>query len=278
MRIWQADIYRRPLRDEAGNSLWEVVICEGDRALLIAACPQPSLSSAWLTAQITTAINLHGQPDRLQVFRPQSLSLLETACQSLGLSVEATRHTPHLHALLEQRALDYPHLPNYTGEAYDPVALDRPPPLPLADNLWGESWRFAAIAASDLDLVFGDRPIPIRVWPETLTPQTLKLASTTMVPGVIIYGGRQSMRLARWLEQADPVSLHYIPGAPDGLILEAGLVDRWILTTFDDPEAIAAGQTYQQRLQTSQGLHFLLVQPDDSGVTYTALWLLQTTT
>jgi hypothetical protein len=57
--------------------------------------------------------------------------------------------------------------------------------------------------------------------------------------------------------------------------LEAGLVDRWVVVTFEDSEVKAAGKIYQERKQLSQGLHFLLVQPDDSGMTYTGFWLLQ---
>ncbi|MEO1376977.1 MAG: Tab2 family RNA-binding protein, partial [Cyanobacteria bacterium J06635_10] len=68
---------------------------------------------------------------------------------------------------------------------------------------------------------------------------------------------------------------NYIAGAPDGLVLEAGLVDRWIVATFEDEEVAEAAKVYQQRKQQSQGLHFLLVQPDDSGMTYTGFWLLQ---
>ncbi|NER29619.1 MAG: DUF1092 family protein, partial [Symploca sp. SIO1C4] len=61
----------------------------------------------------------------------------------------------------------------------------------------------------------------------------------------------------------------------DGLILDAGLVDRWVVATFDDREVAAAALVYQQRQQLSKGLHFLLVQPDDSGMTYSGFWLLQ---
>jgi hypothetical protein len=275
VREWQADVYRRPLQDDAGNALWELVICERDRALLIAACPQPYLNAAWLTGQLTTAMNLHGKPDRLLVFRPQSLSLLEAAAEALGILVQGSRHTPELKALLQYRADDYPTLPNYTGQPYNPIALDRPPPVPLSDALWGDRWRFAAIPSGDFMLAFAEKPIPIRSIPDRVLPQQIGLASTTPIPGVIIDGGRTSMRLARWIQDQDPVAVQYIPGAPDGLIMDAGLVDRWILTTFNDADVSAAGQTYQHRLVDSQGLHFLLIQPDDSGITYTALWLLR---
>jgi RNA-binding protein Tab2/Atab2 len=90
---------------------------------------------------------------------------------------------------------------------------------------------------------------------------------------VVIDGGRQSMRLARWLQSVNSVEINYISGDPDGLILEAGLVDRWVLATFSDRDITTAARTYQQRLSPSKGLHFLLVQPDNSGMTYSGFWL-----
>lgn len=84
------------------------------------------------------------------------------------------------------------------------------------------------------------------------------------------------MPLARWLQQVQPYALNYIPGQPDGLILEAGLVDRWVLTTFEDQEMIQAARTFRERQAAAQGLHFLLIQPDNSGMTYSGFWLLKT--
>ena len=83
------------------------------------------------------------------------------------------------------------------------------------------------------------------------------------------------MLLARWVEQSRPYALQSIPGEPDGLILEAGVSDRWILTTFDDADVVVAAQTFRQRQQAAKGLHFLLVQPDNSGMTYSGFWLLK---
>ncbi len=151
----------------------------------------------------------------------------------------------------------------------------RNPPQPLPENLWGERWRFASLSAIELSEAFAGRLIPVIEMPDNLTPIKLGLASSVAVPGVVIDGGRRSLQLARWLQAARPVSLMAIAGAPDGLILEAGEVDRWIVATFDDPEVRSAAQLYEQRKQTSKGLHFLLVQPDDSGMTYTGVWLLK---
>lgn len=275
MVIWQVDFYRRPLKDDSGEKLWELSICDLDRNFTFSTfCPQSQANSVWLTEQLQQVSPGKNLPDLIQVFRPQSLGLIESAAQVLDIEVEATRRTFALKQLLEERAKQYQKMANYTGEAYHPLMLESPPPVPLPENLWGDRWRFAALPAGDIEDAFKSRPIPILEMPELLLPLNLALASTVSVPGVIIDGGRQSMRLARWLQAAKPVALNYIPGSPDGLILEAGLVDRWIVATFEDPDVKAAGEIYQQRQQLSHGLHFLLVQPDDSGMTYTGFWLL----
>lgn len=275
MIIWQADFYRRPLRDAAGQTLWELVVCDSTRTFEYeAACPQSKANASWLVAQLQRS---DGQqlPDVIQVFRPQCLSLITSAAQQLGIAVEPTRRTFALKQWLQERSQFYRGMDNYTGVPYNPLALDKPPPTPLPENLWGERWRFAALSAGDVEEAFAGRPIPILKMPEFLLPINLGLASTVPVPGVVIDGGRQSMRLARWLEQAQPVALNYIAGTPEGLVLEAGLVDRWIVATFEDKDVAAAAQAYEQRKQLSQGLHFLLVQPDNSGMTYSGFWLLR---
>jgi hypothetical protein len=271
MRVWQIDFYRRPLQDAAGQTLWELLVCDFNRTFTYAAfCPQSQANAKWLVEQFQIAANQH-LPDVIQVFRPQSLSLITTAGQQLGIPVEPTRRTLALKQWLQERSQQYPS----NGESYNPLAVDKPPPTPLPEKLWGEQWRFATLPAGDIEEAFKERPIPILEMPDFLLPLNLGLASTVAVPGVVIDGGRQSLQLARWLQQSQPVSLNYIAGQPDGLILEAGLVDRWIVATFVDREVAAAAKAYEQRKQQSRGLHFLLVQPDDSGMTYSGFWLLQ---
>lgn len=273
--IWQVDYYRRPLRDKQGKQLWELLICTPNRSLeFIAICPQSEVKTNWLVVQLQKVVQGQGLPDIIQVFRPQSLELIETAAKVLGLKVEPTRRTTALKQWLLERVQQYQEMEAYTGEFYEPLVLDAPPPLPLAENLWGDRWRFASLPASNIEDII-ERPIPVLEVPEFLLPLNLGLSSTLPIPGVVIDGGRQSMNLAQWLETVRPSLLKYIPGAPDGLVLETGLVDRWVVATFSDQEVSGAGQVYEQRKQQSQGLHFLLVQPDDSGMTYSGFWLLE---
>jgi RNA-binding protein Tab2/Atab2 len=259
--IWQADFYRSPHQDETGQMLWHLFICDATRSFEYeATCPQSQANSIWVASQIQLASD-DKLPDVIEVFRPQSLSLIQAAGRSLGISTQATRRTLTLKQWLQAKQY--------------PIALDKPPPVPLPEKLWGEQWRFATLSAGYVEETFSDRPIPILKMPEYLLPINLGLPSTLPVPGVVIYGGRQSMSLARWLQEANPVSLSYMAGTPDGLVLEAGLVDRWVVATFEDKEVATSAQNYEQRKQQSQGLHFLLVQPDDSGMTYSGFWLLR---
>jgi hypothetical protein len=154
---------------------------------------------------------------------------------------------------------------------------DRLPPQPIPDDLMAEQWQFATLSAIDLIESFQDRPIPIISFPDRLLPTSLGVGSQVAIPGVIFYGGKQSMRLARWLEEAQPVSLDYLGDEVEnlgGLVLSARDRERWVMVTFKDGEVSQAARLYESRKQLAKGLHFLLVAPDDSGITYTGIWLL----
>lgn len=274
-KIWQVDFYHHPLIDDRGVPLWRLFVCDVQNSWeLIATCSQGDANFFWLTQQFEQLIKKYGFPDILQVFRPQCLRLIEQVGTSLNIEVIPTRKTWKLKTLLEREVKTYSQLPNYTGEFFDPTKLNAPPPLPLPENLWGEKWGFVSLSAGELIETFAERPIPILSMPEDLFPLNLGIASHLLVPGIMIEGGRRAMQLARWLEEITPISLNYISGNPDGLILEGGLVDRWIVATFTDPEMTQAAYYYEQRKNLSQGLHFLLVQPDRTGVTHTGFWLL----
>ena len=277
--LWQLDFYRRPLQDQEGNTLWELLICNEDRGFSYAEfCQQSAASAPWVRSRLQKARALAGSwPSVIEVFRPQSISLVEVACRDLPVTVQPRRDLPALKQWLRQRAAWYPSLDSYIDKApYHPTALERPAPVPVADHLMGEVWQFAAVSSNDLQRLIYE-PIPILSASDEMMPLTLGLPSTLPIPGVIIDGGRQSMALAQWLQSARPVMLQYIAGMPDGLLLEAGLADRWIMATFEDEAVAVAARTFTERKLAAQGLHFLLVRPDNSGMTYTGLWLLRST-
>ena len=274
MNIWQADFYYLPSLPGQDRE-WELTICAdsiskgSDGLIHTARCTSGNANVSWLEQQILDAAK-RNLPDRLKVFRPQALGLLTTAAANLGIKVEATRNTVVLKQLLTQK---YQNDPNY-----NPLAIDKPPPQPLPEYLWGDRWQIANIAAGQIVDLFSDRPIPICQVPPDFYPVNIGIASSVFIPGVVVYGGRTSMQLASWIAEQSPAFINYIPtevGKSGGFILETGLVDRWIFNTFESESAAEIAKNYEQKKRDSEGLHFLLIQPDDSGITTTAFWLLR---
>ena len=273
MNIWQADFYYLPTQSKTADRQWElVIVCSSDRqakSLYTAQCAAADANAAWLETQISLAAN--GKlPDKIRVFRPQTLGLISLAAGKLGIEVEATRNTEALKQTLRDR-----HSANHN---YNPLALEKTPPQPLPEDLWGDHWQIANIAAGQIVELFRDRPIPINSIPEDFYPLNLNLGSDLFIPGVVVYGGKKSMQLAQWILRQNPAFINYIPtevGKSGGFILETGLAERWVFNTFESERAAEIARSYEQNKQAAKGLHFLLIQPDDSGMTTTAFWLLK---
>ena len=276
MTIWQVDFDRRPLKNTEDYPLWELTVYDPQTQMAChRLCPEPNASPEWLIGELQELFTLMGPiPTQFQVFRPRSLTFMAEVGKKLDILVEATRQTTGLKRVLQVRTQAYAQLPEYTGQSYDPLAIEPLPPQPMPEHLWGDQWQFVTLAASELESVLLQRPIPMRTVPEMLLPSHLGLTADTRIPGVLINGGRRSMQLAQWLQQQQPASMQVMRAELSGLIMAAGLNERYVLVTYDDADIVSAAQGFEQGKQGSQGLHFLLVQPDDSGVTYTGMWLL----
>lgn len=263
MTIWQADFYKSS-SSPPPETVWQLLISDPLGHLIYEnSCPQSQANRDWLTQQLQQACQV-SSPEIIQVFRPQCANLFLLAGQNLQIKIELTRHVNALKKQLELRQI--------------PINIDSPPPQPLPDQFLGQEWRFARFPAVDLINFFGDRRIPILSLPEAFSPLKLGLASTLMIPGVVITGGKKSLAIARWLGEINPVFIDHIPterGRSGGLVLESGLNERWIFLTYEDEEVARAANAYQATKEESQGLHFLLIQPDDSGRTFTGFWLLK---
>jgi hypothetical protein len=276
MSIWQVDFYYLP--DQLGTKQWELTICDCTNYLqnklnyqvYNLQCNSNQANAQWLREQIQQ-IAKDNLPSKIQVFRPQTLGLITTAAQKLNIKVEATRNTAILKQVLSTKyQTKYPD--------YNPIKLEQPVPQALPENLWGDEWQIANIQANQIVDLFRDRPIPICSLPESLLPINLGIASDLPIPGIVVYGGRKSMQISQWIQQENPAFINYIPteiGKSGGFILETGLVERWVFNTFESKQAAEIARNYEQKKQAAQGLHFILIQPDNSGMTYTAFWLLK---
>ena len=271
--IWQVDFYRCPLKDDTGQRLWALVVCSSEGQFeKVAFCPQDKSNSDWIAARLRQWICESARPTSVQVFRPQSLPAISQAATSLGIAVTPTRRTIALKERLEIQAQLYPQLDGYVQEPYDPLSIDLAPPEPIPEELRPKAWQFAAVSRSDM-LALTERTIPIEDC--TLLGSLLGVNPDALVPGIVFYGERRALALAQWLQQAKPVSVHFISGDPHGVILEAGLGDRWVMATFEDVTVLHAASKFEQRKSLGRGIHFLMVMPDSSGQTTTGLWLLE---
>ena len=269
MIIWQSDLYHYPKTEPQ----WQLIICHPDGKLISEIqCSASEVNAEWLTQQLQQTAKAK-LPDKIQIFRPQVVGLFELATQNLDIELETTRRTN----ALKEKLQDY--FPNNSQGKLgnNLLGLEKPPPQALPEDIWGDNWNFVSIPAGDILNFISDRPMPIKAIPESLHPVNLGIASDSIIPGIVVYGGKKSLILARWLAEQQPVALNYIPteiGKSGGLVLESGLVDRWIFATFESEAVAKAARSYEQRKQNSKGLHFLLIQPDDSGMTNTGIWLL----
>ncbi len=273
MVIWQCDFYHAFVSQTTKKTSWFLLICDEDgKEIYTASCLQSEANSSWLIEQLRLA-QKGKLPAKIKVFRPQIVGLFKTATETLSIELETTRRT----RALKTKIREYIANPSSLIDNQF-LALDKPPPQPLPEFIWGENWSFVSITSGEIVNFIQDRPIPFLDITKSLLPINLGIASDVAVPGIVIYGGRKSLIICRWLQEQKPVALNYIPTEVDvsgGLVLESGLTERWILNTFEDPLVAQAAKNYETNKEMSKGLHFLLIQPDDSGMTYTGFWLLK---
>jgi hypothetical protein len=79
MTIWQADFYKYPSSNTEKNIDWELLICDQKGKIIVQKnCLQSQVNSSWLVNQLLPLITKE-KPEKIQVFRPQSLNLLTLA-------------------------------------------------------------------------------------------------------------------------------------------------------------------------------------------------------
>ncbi|WP_287129132.1 Tab2 family RNA-binding protein [Candidatus Cyanaurora vandensis] len=265
---WEIDIYRRPcFKDD--QPLWELLVCTSDGKILLNVwVPLAQVSAEWVAQQLQ---GLSQQPVGMRVFRRASYQLAQLASEQRRVPLTQSLRTIAIQRwLLARYQTVYPRHPGYRLPARAPVV--RPVPAPFPADILPEQWGFSAVPANELSLI-AQQPIPYLAVPLTQEDWNAPFWLAT-VPGVFLHAPDPEP-LARWLFQKGPVALSYIESAISGLILETDTSERWVLATFQDPEMKAAGRQFIERLEKTQGLHFVALQPT-AAEDLTGFWLLQT--
>ena len=280
--VWEIDFYSRPILDEQGKKLWEVLICNTDRTFEFARyCAGSEANARWLQTALGEAIALWqsqfklsdaAKPEKIRFFRRPMTAILTRACDGIGIPAQQSRRAYAMFQWLSERSQTaYPAHPGYQPNMTPPPKFEPAPALPLPDALKGDGWSFVSLKFADLaemngwDITFRDG-IPLEL---------LKLDPDVAVPGLVIFSKR-AVPLAGWMSGLEVASLFYEAKPTPRLLLETGLSDRWIVAPLGKPELQKEATDFEQAKQLSQQVHFLAVQAGPKEESFAGFWLLQT--
>lgn len=280
--VWEIDFYSRPILDEQGKKLWEVLICNTDRTFEFARyCAGSEANARWLQTALGEAIALWqsqfkltdaAKPEKIRFFRRPMTAILTRACDGIGIPAQQSRRAYAMVQWLSERSQTaYPEHPGYQPNMTPPPKFEPAPALPLPDALKGDGWSFVSLKFADLaemngwDITFRDG-IPLEL---------LKLDPDVAVPGLVIFS-RRAVPLAGWMSGLEVASLFYEAKPTPRLLLETGLSDRWVVAPLGKPDLQKEATDFEQAKQRSQQVHFLAVQAGPKEESFAGFWLLQT--
>jgi RNA-binding protein Tab2/Atab2 len=280
--VWEIDFYSRPILDEQGKKLWEVLICNTDRTFEFARyCAGSEANARWLQEALGEAIALWQSqfklgdattPEKIRFFRRPMTAILTRACDGIGIPAQQSRRAYAMVQWLRERSQSiYPAHPGYQPNMAPPPKFEPAPALPLPDALKGDGWSFVTLKFADLaemkgwDITFRDG-IPLEL---------LKLDPEVAVPGLVIFS-RRAVPLAGWMSGLEIASLFYEAKPMPRLLLETGLSDRWVVAPLNKPELQKEATDFEQAKQLAQQVHFLAVQAGPKEESFAGFWLLQT--
>ncbi|OLP17582.1 hypothetical protein BST81_14740 [Leptolyngbya sp. 'hensonii'] len=282
--IWELDFYSRPILDEQGKKLWEVVVCESPQSITRSPdtlfryakfCSATQVNSVWLREALEEAIAKGGHPpNRIRFFRRQMNNMIKKACGELGIDALPSRRTYALNQWLQERVQKfYPTVPGYQEGQANPIAslttFETALPQPLPDALIGQQWAFVNLEAGAFDEM-SDWAIDFS---EAFPLQLAGITPTMLIPGVIIFSSR-ALPMAGWISGLEMAFLRFVD-APARLILETGAAESWLLANLSAPQMQTEAQAFETAKQQANGVHFLAVQTDPRSETFAGFWLLQ---
>ncbi|PRW45127.1 RNA binding [Chlorella sorokiniana] len=276
--VWELDFCSRPILDERGKKVWELVICDPERKFEYAQYyPNNKINSGELKKALEAVLAQPGarKPTAARFFRGQMQTIISRALSDLSITPVPSRRCFTLMNWLEER-LDsvYKQHPGYSEKATNLFTLDLGAPEELPDALRGEKWSFVqlplATLQQELQAVEAGRAFGATL---DLKAVGQPLGPDTLVPGVAVYS-RRADPLAAWTNGLD---LAAVVADTDRafLILETGFNQRWRYGAYRRSlETTAEATAWEEAKQAVGGLHFLAVMPDEESEVCSGLWLL----
>ncbi|TVQ06646.1 MAG: DUF1092 family protein [Leptolyngbya sp. DLM2.Bin27] len=283
--VWELDFYSRPLLDENGKKLWEVLLCEG-LADNNAAPEQVFRFSKFLPSSEVNSISLKGAideaiaaaaeqgtapPSRIRYFRYQMQNMILRACDEANIPARPSRRTVALQRWLGDRNQTvYPQMEGYTDVPSPSVAAPPPSPQTLPDALLGQQWAFVTLEAA----AFADLPDWEIGFGESFPLDMANLAPDTPIPGLLIFSPRANA-LAAWMSGLELAYWRIEDSKTPQIILETGAADSWVLAGLPGPDLLAEAQAFESAKVKANQVHFIGIQDNPESESFAGFWLLQ---
>ncbi len=278
--IWEIDFYSRPILDEDGKKIWEVLVCESpvdiqakpDELFRYAEyCSNTEVNSVKLKEVLENAIaQAPNPPDKIRFFRQAMNNMITKACDELGVSATMSRRTYALNQWMQQRLeQDYPKQPGFQPGANPTVSFGTTSARPLPDALQGQKWALVTLPA----LAFDDLSAWDVGFGESFPLSLIRLAADAVIPGLVIFSDRATP-LAAWMSGLE-LGYFKFDSEPPRLLLETGVSDRWILADLVNASLQTEAINFETAKRQAKGVHFLAVQSSPDIETFAGFWLLQ---
>ncbi len=284
--VWELDFYSRPVLDEDGKKLWEVLICESPNDIerspeslfkYAQYCSSKSVNSLWLREAIEKAIAIADKsPKKIRFFRRQMNNMIVKACEDAGIVPLPSRRTYALNQWIEERIANvYPQEEGYDLKTAQTASVNYPPlnPIPLPDAVKGDrgdKWTFVSLPGSAFD--------EMKEWDiafeESFSLSLVNTTPDTIIPGLIIYSPRATP-LAAWMSGLEMGYLQLEESLRPQLRLETGLSDSWTLVNLTNKQMVKEAQNFETAKQKANGIHFLAVQANPDSESFAGFWLLK---
>jgi hypothetical protein len=278
--IWEIDFYSRPILDEDGKKVWEVLVCESpvgvkaqpaDLFRYAEYCSSAEVNSVKLKEILKNAIaQAPNPPNKIRFFRQAMNNMISRACSDLGVPSCMSRRTYALNQWMQQRfEEDYPKQPGFQPGANPTVSFGTTLPFPLPDALVGQKWALVTLQAAafndldEWDIGFG----------ESFPLSLVGLDADAVIPGLVIFSNRATP-LAAWMSGLE-LGYFKFDSDPPRLLLETGVSDRWILADLVNPGLQAEAANFETAKRAAKGVHFLAVQSSPDVEAFAGFWLLQ---
>lgn len=274
---WELDFCSRPILDERGKKVWELVVCDATLSLQYTKYfPNNVINSITLRdaiASISDALDLP-LPDKIRFFRSQMQTIITKACNELGIKPVPSKRCISLLLWLEERYQTvYTRHPGFQRGSKPFLSLDNPFPMELPENLFGEKWAFVQLPFSAVQEATSSFETKYAFGGSLdLDLLGIEIEDDALIPGLAVASSR-AKPLAAWMNGLEVCCMEADVNR-GCLILSVGVSTRYIYATYKDATATQEAEAWEATKKACGGLHFLAVQEKLDSDDCVGFWLL----